>query len=382
MSVPLQIVGDASVVPREYDGIRPYIKESGKLSHLQPKIVTTAIGDDFEQTIDLAKLLEKTPENDEILKDLAIRVSERGVCFFRNQSLDFEGQEELVVRMSHLTGSPTTSSCHVHPVSVTNGGKRLELSDKRIEEQGKIIFPNLFSNWYWHVDCTFEPVGPAYSCLKIHTSPNGGGDTLWCSLFDCVDKLSPSFIAYLETLTAEHDASWYHAIAANLKTSVATNRGSEENSDPSLKATHPVISTHPVTGWKYLNVNRAYTKFINGLSAQESDLLLEYLYKIISDNHDIQVRNRWENNDVALWDNRSTAHNVTNDYGGKTRFGTRTLSIGEKDCIDKNSLTKKQALQAIQEDKVNGNGTSNGNNGNSNGSDGGSGSGSSSPIHR
>ncbi|UZJ53114.1 hypothetical protein CBS101457_002434 [Exobasidium rhododendri] len=383
MNVPLQIKGDASYEPRVYDGIRPYLKEGETLSHLVPKCVTTAIGDDFEQKVDLASLLPRTLENDAILRDLAIRVSERGVCFFRNQSLDFQGQEEIVVRMAHLTGSPTTSTCHVHPISQQAGSKRLELSEKRIDEQGTILFPNLFSNQYWHVDCTFEPVGPAYSCLKIHTSPNGGGDTLWCSLFDCVDKLSPSFVAYLETLTAEHDASWYHAIAAHLKASVATNRGSAENSDPSLKAIQPVITTHPVTGWKYLNVNRAYTKYINGMTAQESDVLLEYLYKIISDNHDIQVRNRWDNNDVALWDNRSVAHNVTNDYGGKARLGTRTLSIGEKTVINQKSLTKRQALleQASQGHRENGNGVSNGNgNGDSNSDNGVNENGA--PIHR
>lgn len=111
-----------------------------------------------------------------------------------------------------------------------------------------------------------------------------------------------------------------------------------------MTTSHPVIATHPVTGRKVLNVNRAYTTHINGLTKEESDLLLGYLYRIISDNHDIQVRFHWNANDVALWDNRSTGHCVTNDYLGKTRYGIRSLSIGERPEVNKESMTKAQAL--------------------------------------
>lgn len=348
MALPIQLTGDLlSVTPAEYDGIRPYIVEEGHLAFLKPKVVTTAIGDDYAEQIDLASLLQDTPEAKARLRDLAIRISERGVCFFDNQSINFEEQKELVVRMTHATGSPESSGTHIHPVSTSDGGKKFQVSNKVIEEHGKDIFPNLFANNYWHVDGTFEHIGPAYSCLKLLQSPNGGGDTLFCSLFDAVDKLSPSLISYLETLNAEHDASWYKNFGKDVK--IATNRGSPENSDTSLTSVHPVIATHPITGWKRLNVNRAYTKQILGVTKQESDYLLEYLYKIISDNHDIQARYRWDNNSVALWDNRSVAHCVTNDYQGKLRYGERAICVGERSVVDKSSLTKAQALKQIEE---------------------------------
>lgn len=346
MSAPVQLLGDASLRPTEYDGQRPYMTASDKADAYKPKLVTTAIGDDFGDSIDLTTLLDDTPASNEMLRDLSVRVSKRGVCFFHNQSLNYEQQKELVVRMAHLTGSPASSGLHVHPVSQSDGGKKFEVSNKVIEEHGKALFPNLFSNHYWHVDITFENVGPAYSCLKLHIAPESGGDTLWGSLFDCVDKLSPSFVAYLETLTAEHNAEWYKGLTKGGE--IKTNRGSPENSDTSLKSSHPVIATHPVTGWKVLNVNRAYTNFIHGLTRQESDLLLEYLYRIISDNHDLQVRFRWDENSVALWDNRSCAHCVTNDYHGQTRYGARTLSVGERPAVNKHALTKAQAFAAIK----------------------------------
>jgi alpha-ketoglutarate-dependent taurine dioxygenase len=47
------------------------------------------------------------------------------------------------------------------------------------------------------------------------------------------------------------------------------------------------------------------------LHPEESDNLLEYLYRHISENHDMQVRYKWGVNDVAIWDNRATFHTAT-----------------------------------------------------------------------
>ena len=40
-------------------------------------------------------------------------------------------------------------------------------------------------------------------------------------------------------------------------------------------------------------------------------MLLDYLFRHISENHDLQVRYKWSLNDVAIWDNRSTFHTAT-----------------------------------------------------------------------
>ena len=57
---------------------------------------------------------------------------------------------------------------------------------------------------------------------------------------------------------------------------------------------HPIVRTHPVTGWKYLFVNRGMTVRIVGLLPEESDLILNYLFSIIETNRDIQVRWSWQ----------------------------------------------------------------------------------------
>jgi alpha-ketoglutarate-dependent taurine dioxygenase len=89
-------------------------------------------------------------------------------------------------------------------------------------------------------------------------------------------------------------------------------RGAPENVGQDLEATHPVIRTNPVTGWKGLFVNSQFTKRIVELSKVESDTLLELLFDHISANHDLQVRFRWEKDSLAIWDNRSSFHAATN----------------------------------------------------------------------
>jgi alpha-ketoglutarate-dependent taurine dioxygenase len=66
-----------------------------------------------------------------------------------------------------------------------------------------------------------------------------------------------------------------------------------------------------VTGWKALFVNRSFTTRIVELSPDESTTVLDYLFRHISENHDLQVRYRWSKNDVAIWDNRCTFHTAT-----------------------------------------------------------------------
>ena len=62
-----------------------------------------------------------------------------------------------------------------------------------------------------------------------------------------------------------------------------------------------------------LFVNETFTLAIEGLSPAESDALLDLLYA-----HTIApervVRWHWRDGDVAIWDNRSTAHYAAADY--------------------------------------------------------------------
>jgi len=124
-------------------------------------------------------------------------------------------------------------------------------------------------------------------------------------------------------------------------------RGAPENIGGELKAIHPVVRTNPVTGWKSVFPIGGHLSHINDVSELESKALLEWFTKLLVDNHDLQVRFRWQSSgDIAIWDNRSTFHQATFDYEGEgERFGVRTVSVGEKPFFDPESKSRREALR-------------------------------------
>lgn len=77
-------------------------------------------------------------------------------------------------------------------------------------------------------------------------------------------------------------------------------RGSPRNADFEFEARHPCVRTNPVTGWKALWVGGGHCAFINNVTSEENTDLLNIVDRLITKNHDIQVRYRWEHaNDIG-----------------------------------------------------------------------------------
>jgi taurine dioxygenase len=92
---------------------------------------------------------------------------------------------------------------------------------------------------------------------------------------------------------------------------------------------HPVIRTHPITGRKGLFVNDGFTNRINELEAAESDALLRFLFAHAT-RPEFTIRWRWQENDVAFWDNRITQHFAVDDYRPARRVMHRATILGDK----------------------------------------------------
>lgn len=65
--------------------------------------------------------------------------------------------------------------------------------------------------------------------------------------------------------------------------------------------------------------------------------------QLVTQNHDAQVRFKWSQNDLAIWDNRSTWHCATYDYA-EARAGDRVCSLGEAPYLDPQSKSRRSAL--------------------------------------
>ncbi|KAF2107009.1 hypothetical protein BDV96DRAFT_589980 [Lophiotrema nucula] len=320
---------------------------NGTLNNFKHQDTTPVIGREFEglQVTDLLKW------GDDMVRDLAVTISQRGVIFLRDQHVNPTQMKDLMLRMTELSGCPDSSGLHVHPLTEEGselGDQISVISSEKQKKGGGLTYQlsdvSRFASAGWHSDISFEPVPSDYAMLKIHTLPVTGGDTLWASGYEIYDRLSSAMQIFLEGLTATHDAKFFLEEAERLGYPLRKGfRGSPLNFGERLTATHPVIRTNPVTGWKSVYVNKGFTKRINGVTKDESDLLLGYLFHLVTQNHDAQVRFKWRLNDIAIWDNRSTWHCATYDYNNP-RIGDRVCSLGEAPYLDLGSTSWKASL--------------------------------------
>lgn len=339
-----------------YQPTDTFIQPSGILEEeYEFEDVTPQIGREFPKAH-----LREILKDDDKLKELAVTVSRRGVVFFRDQDISLEEQKVLTDKLGKLAGKPKTSGLHIHPIAPAGGFIKNDGSGK-VDPEISIIsskqnkhfkerrgdFFKKTSAKEWHSDITFEPVPADYSILKIVEPLESGGDTLWGSGYALYEKLSPSFRAYLESLTGIYSQPGFKKASEGVYDLYSDERGAPENIGDELTAVHPIVRTNPVTGWKSVfAIGNHFTSF-NGLTEYESALLKDYLNETLYGNNDLQVRFKWNKNDVAIWDNRSAYHSATFDYlgGDNERTGVRTVGIGERPYLAKNSTSREEGLQ-------------------------------------
>jgi taurine dioxygenase len=177
----------------------------------------------------------------------------------------------------------------------------------------------------WHKDLTFKSNPPFASILHGVSVPKIGGDTLWASMSAVYDSLTDGWKEDLEGLEAIHDMGtfrndFYKEGGINSVNSALKKVGS---------AVHKVIEKHPISGKKYLNVNQSFTRNILNVSQGASDHILKFLFQLLA-RPEFQVRFHWQNDSVAIWDNRITQHYAVNDYLPNSRHMQRVTIINDK----------------------------------------------------
>lgn len=290
-------------------------------------------------------------------------VSQRGVVFIRAQDdLTAELQKELVQRLGLLSGKPASSGLHIHPI-LNSEREDYRVADPEISTIDSGLFKKLYkdnsainssvekgkkqNSGSWHSDIAFEPAPADYSSLRLEILPKSGGDTLWASGYEIYDRISQPYQKFLEGLTTTfHQPGFIEAAQKGGFEIYNKPRGSPDNIGRELKAVHPLVRTNPVTGWKSIFPVGGHISHINGVTELESKALLKWFSRLLLDNHDLQVRLKWQNkNDIAIWDNRSVFHTATPDIEGQgERYGVRTVSVGEKAFFDPESKSRREAL--------------------------------------
>ncbi|CEP20260.1 TCD5 [Cyberlindnera jadinii] len=299
-----------------------------EVRHLTKYVGTELVG------VQLSELNEKE------LDELALLVSERVVVFFRNQDLAPQKQLEIGqffgnnVEKHPLAGQVPLPGVEGPTGLTTIWGKfNRRNRDVTFKQRGGAI---------WHTDLDHEFRGPSITHLHLDAIPKFGGDTAWTSGYAAYDKLSPEFQKFLDGKVAVHRSQNKYYDKNNIL-------GGPKH----IEREHPLVVTHPVTGWKALFVNRGHTLRIKDLEPEESRVVLNYLYEVLEKNLDIQVRFTWANETQdrslgasAIWDNRISAHYAIDDYDDEEdpRHGTRVTSLGAPPVFVPGSKSQRESL--------------------------------------
>ncbi len=181
----------------------------------------------------------------------------------------------------------------------------------------------------WHTDLTFRLEQPFASILVARQVPPTGGDTMWASCYAAFDRLPEGMKRDLEGTEAIHDMGDFRNRFANEEDG---RSGAERLNESVARFGHnirPLIGQHPVTGRKYLNFNEAFVTHIVGMTTNEANSLKTYLANHMNKPED-QVRWRWANGDLAMWDNRVTMHYAVADYLPQYRCMNRITVIRDR----------------------------------------------------
>ncbi len=239
-------------------------------------------------------------------------LAEHKVLFFSAQELDPDAQVALGRRLGEVTES--------HPVVPGVDEEHPEIYALDSAEGG---FADV-----WHTDVTFVRRPPLGSVLRAVVLPPTGGDTQWADLQLAYESLSAPVQRLADQLTAVHDGTREFGYYLAQRQAAETS-WEGETYRALVPVEHPVVRIHPETGRKGLFVNPGFTSHLVGVSDAESRYLLDLFYAHITKPEHI-VRHRWSVGDVAMWDNRSTVHYATRNYGDQRRVMHRITLRGDE----------------------------------------------------
>jgi len=171
---------------------------------------------------------------------------------------------------------------------------------------------------FWHSDVAYKPEPARATLLYSLEVPNQGGDTLFCDLTAAYDDLSDEMKARLDGLKAWH-------FYAHQKRDLFDD--GKVQSPP--ECLHPVVRTNPSSGRKAIYITPAYTVRIDGMSAEDSQVLMDEIF-----DHCLQDKYRmtykWRAGDIVVWDNAAVMHSATTKDLDPSKYRTiwRTIISG------------------------------------------------------
>jgi taurine dioxygenase len=234
---------------------------------------------------------------------------EKGVLLLRGQNLN----EDEQVRFAEAFG-PLSRSEFIKPHHSKTNNAVMFISN--IREDGKLIGAHPDGEMHFHTDQCHQEKPCSATMLYGMEIPSKGGNTLFVNAYYAYETLPQDVKDRIANMRALNAYGY------------GETRGAFARGDVSA-AVHPVVRTHPVTGKRALYVNRLMTASIEGMTPEDSEELLTYLFDH-QEREEFIYAHVWKVGDIVLWDNRCVLH-ARSDFGPEERRLLRRVTmLGEK----------------------------------------------------
>jgi alpha-ketoglutarate-dependent taurine dioxygenase len=174
---------------------------------------------------------------------------------------------------------------------------------------------------FWHTDSSYREIPCTGALLHGVEVSRTGGETQFTNLYQVYDALPDTLKSQIEGRKARHDFGNMHTLA--------TLKPLTEEEKAAMPAVwQPMVRKHPVTGRKALYISPIYNDAVEGMSPEDGRNLIAELTKFAAEPRFVYAH-RWETDDVLMWDNRCTMHQVTPFDPRERRVMHRTTIVGQ-----------------------------------------------------
>jgi alpha-ketoglutarate-dependent taurine dioxygenase len=177
----------------------------------------------------------------------------------------------------------------------------------------------------WHTDSSYRQIPCTGALLHGVEVSRSGGETQFTNMYLAYEALPDTLKRQIEGRRAQHNFGHMH-------TQAALKPLTEDEKTAMPPVWQPMVRKHPVTGRKSLYISPIYNDAVEGMTPAEGRQLIAELTKIAADPRFV-YQHRWETDDVLMWDNRCTMHQVTPFDPRERRVMHRTTIVGTEPVV-------------------------------------------------
>jgi len=173
---------------------------------------------------------------------------------------------------------------------------------------------------FWHTDSSYRAIPCMGALLHGVETSKTGGETQFTNMYAVYEALPDSLKRQVAGRNARHDFGYLHKLAH-----LRPQTPEEQAAMPPVW--HPMVRKHPVTGRTSLYISPIYNDEIEDMEPEAAKKLVAQLSEIAAEPRFV-YRHYWSPDDVVMWDNRCTMHQVTPHDPRERRVMHRTTIVG------------------------------------------------------